>query len=86
MVLGPLCSIIYWTGYYFPHKCARYRSNRGCKKILIYLIWIFLLCPISIAIGMALVAVADAVAIVPLYIIGFVVLIKLIIVRCSTMF
>ena len=82
ITVGPLLVICAYSCIVWPYEITR-RCSLTCK-ILVWLIFLLILFPLAVALGMTAVVIADAFAIVPLYYYSISFFIRLSITGCRT--
>ena len=84
LILGSLAAILSVTLYVIPIDILRVKRANKCKKVGCYLLCIFILTPLAIAIGMPIAAILSAIAILPMYFLSISFFIHLCIIGCKT--
>jgi len=85
IILGPFLYILIYSAIIWPAELTgRGRSCSFLSKIMVWLVFIFIVAPLVVALGMTGVVIADAFAILPLYYYSISFLIRLSIAGCRT--
>ena len=82
-ILVPFCWIIWYVMCYIPSRKSRYEF-KCWKRLLIWLLFIFILTPLALALGMTIAILVGALALIPSYLLSFGFLVRACIMACKT--
>lgn len=83
LLLIPFFWLLYGTLIHLPCRCMRSRNN-CCTNLLIWLLFLLIVMPIGLALGMAAAAIGAALLIIPLYYYSITFLVWLLYIGCKT--
>lgn len=88
ITVGPLLATIIGVGCVSPYELTRYGSM-GCKenycvRVLIHLLFFFILMPLAVALVAIVMAIVDVIAIIPLYYYSIAHFVRLCVVSCRS--
>ena len=83
-LLFPFCRIVYWVMCYAPKYLTRMFVHSCWKQLLIWLLFIFILTPLAIAVGMTVAVGVGALALIPCYLLTLGYLVRACIMACKT--